>query len=158
MKKLLGILLIAVLAYCGHAQTADKAYLLNARTIGVGTPSVKATRDFWKRAGEGKNEQWYKLSQGGLLAVYTENGIQGRYFYDKSGYWVYSIQQYSEKQLPADIRKLVRSTYFDYSIGWVQEINQRRDLVYVVHIEDEKKWKDLIVADGEITVWKEFDK
>src|ERR1700754_2237578 len=104
MKKLLGILLVVVSCYGGQAQIADKTYLLNDRTLGVGTPSVKIARDFWKRVGDGKNEQWYNVDLG-FVAVYTDCGAKARFFYDKKGNWVYSIRQFGEKQLPEDVRR-----------------------------------------------------
>jgi hypothetical protein len=35
--------------------------------------------------------------------------------YGKHGYWLYTIRRYDEKNLPADVRALVKSTYYDYT-------------------------------------------
>jgi len=154
MKKMIVVLLVA-LFYTGsnaanaQTQTLDKAVLLNSYAIHSDNAAVRATRDLWKRAGEQKEETWYKLPKG-YLAVYTEDEVQNRYVYDKKGNWVYALLTYPEKSLPADIRGLVKSTYYDYSIGWVKEVRQGMETVYVVHVENDKEWKDLAVQDGEM--------
>lgn len=62
------------------------------------------------------------------------------------------MKEYSEKELPKEVRALVKSTYYDYSIGWVKEVSQNQTVVYVVHIADGQNWKDLLVQDGEMEV------
>src|ERR1700748_1494720 len=110
MKKIIFLLLAA--ACCGghatvHAQTSDKAFLLNIHTLETDAGAVRATRDFWKRAGDGKEEKWSRLPEG-YLAEYTDGGVGNRWLYDQRGNWVYSILFYGEKELPAEVRHLVR--------------------------------------------------
>ena len=54
--------------------------------------------------------------------------------------------------MPADVRELVRSNYYDFSIGWVKEVKEAQTTAYVVHIEDTASWKDVVVQDGEMRV------
>jgi hypothetical protein len=112
---------------------------------------VRAAREFWKKYREGKDEKWYKFS-GGYLAEFLDEGIETKVVFDKKGNWCYTLRQYTEKELPKDVRALVKSTYYDFSIGWVKEVSQFQSLVYIVHIDNAPEWKDLIVRDGEIEV------
>jgi hypothetical protein len=156
MKKFLGLLLTGIFILGGfatQAQTSDKAYLLNASAIGVDKAAVRATRDFWQRAGEQKEEQWYKTSQG-YIAEYAAGPVKARFVYNQKGDWIYSILTYGQKGLPEEVRKLVRSEYYDYEITWVKEVNEEDVVVYVVHLEDEASWKEVAVQDGEIRVLK----
>jgi hypothetical protein len=160
MNKLLGLLLAGISCLGQHglqAQVSDNASLLNVHAIGVDVAAGKAARDFWKRAGEQKEEQWYKLPEG-YQAEYADGQVKGRYMYDRKGIWVYSILTYGEERLPEDVRQLVRSTYFDFGIRWVKEVNQLQNLVYVIHIENDKAWKDVAVQDGEMRVLNAFCK
>jgi hypothetical protein len=157
MKKIIGLLLTGLFILTVQAQTSAKMALLHTSTIGTEKSAVRATRDFWNRAGEQKNEKWYKMPQG-YMAEYTDGPVKAKYVYDQRGIWRYSLLTYTEWQLPEEIRKLVRSNYYDFTIGWVKQVNEDETLVYVVHIEDEKSWKDLAVQDGEIRVLKEFRK
>jgi hypothetical protein len=154
MKKII-VILLAVVCYGGnypaHAQTSDKAYLLNTHIIGSDKAAVKANRDFWKRVGDMKNEEWFKLPKG-YLATFTENGIQNRFAYDQKGNWLYALLTCKEKDMPMEVRKLVKSIYYDHTIGWVKEVRQGEVLLYVIHLENEKEWKEIVVQDGEITI------
>jgi hypothetical protein len=156
MNKIIGLLLTGMLILGGlatKAQTSDKAYLLNTSAIGVDKAAVRANRDFWQRAGEQKDEKWYKDSKG-YVAEYEAGPVKARYVYSKKGDWAYSILTYGEKQLPEEVRRQVRSNYYDYHITWVKEVNEEDAVVYVVHLEDEASWKDVAVQDGEMRVLK----
>ena len=158
MKKIILVLLVVVF-YAGgnfaNAQTADKAALLNEHAIRSDNAAVRATRDLWNRVGDRKDESWYKLPKG-YLATFTEDGIENRYIYDQRGSWRYTMLTYREDHLPAEVRKVVKSTYYDYSIAWVKEIRQGEDIAYVVHVESDKEWKDVVVQNGEMRVLKAF--
>ncbi|HEV2483260.1 MAG TPA: hypothetical protein VGS79_26525 [Puia sp.] len=156
MKKLIGLLLTGMFVAVGantqaQTPTSDKAYLLNIHNIATDKAAVKATRDFWARTGDQNDAQWYKTGNG-YLAEYYEGATQAHYLYDHKGNFSYSMLTYTEKEMPADVRHLVRSNYYDFTIGWVKEINESQVTAYVVHIEDAASWKDLVVQDGEIRV------
>ena len=66
------------------------------------------------------------------------------------------MREYTEKELPRAVRHLVKSSYYDYAIGWVKEVIQHGTFTYVVHIEDATEWKDLVIRDGEMEVQKSY--
>jgi hypothetical protein len=161
MNKLIGTLLagLFVLAQLGvQAQVSDHATtLLNVHALGVEQSAVRASRDFLQRAGEQKEEQWYK-APAGYEAEYTEGTVKATYWYDKNGRWVYTILTYGEDKLPENVRAFVRSTWYDFNISWVKEVHQAQDVVYVVHIDNSKAWKEVAVQEGESRILKEFCK
>src|ERR1700742_5311677 len=113
MKKLISLLLTGMFVTVGfmtqaQTPTSDKAYLLNLHNIGTDRWAVRATRDFWSRVGEQNNAQWYKLPTG-YMAEYNNGATQGRYLYDHKGSFTYSMLTYTEKEIPAEVRHLVRS-------------------------------------------------
>ncbi|HVU55620.1 MAG TPA: hypothetical protein VHD83_11220 [Puia sp.] len=150
MKNVISILLITCFYFVSHAQISNDV-LVSTRPLGSDRAAIKAAREFWKKFGEGKNESWYKLAAG-YLAEFSEDAIRTKAVFDGRGNWLYSIKEYGEKDLPKEIRGLVKSAYYDYSIGWVKEVSQNQSVVYVVHIADGPQWKDLLVQDGEIEV------
>ena len=139
-----------------QAQNPDVS-LLNMHTLGTSGAAVRAQRDFLKREGDHKGERWYKISDG-FLADFEETGHSCSVYYDEQGRWSGSIRVLGEKELPVEIRRLVRSTYLDYAISWVKEIKKGNALVYNVRIEDDTSWKELLIQDDEIREWKVFDK
>jgi len=156
MKAIIGLLLTGVFVTAGtmtqaQTSTSDQAYLLNLHNISTDKAAVRATRDFWQRAGEQDDAQWYK-DAAGYQAEYSEGPTKAHFFYDRKGNFTFSIRTYTEKEMPADVRELVRSNYYDFSIGWVKEVKEAQTTAYVVHIEDTASWKDVVVQDGEMRV------
>ena len=128
--------------------------VITARASG---PETRAARDFTKREGERTEAKWSKIKDG-FVAEFSQNESAVMDFYDQRGYWHFSVRTYGENRLPENIRRLVRGTYFEYSISWVKQVNGVEGYSYVVHIENPAAWKEVIVRDGEMTVWKAFDK
>jgi hypothetical protein len=61
--------------------------------------------------------------------------------------------------MPRDIRGIVKSQYYDYTITVVDEIEERmKPLVYVVHLEDSTTLKYVRVCDREMEVLEEYKK
>jgi len=150
MKKIISIVVITCFYFVSHAQMSNEIFV-GARSLGSDHSAIKAAREFWKRYGVGKDESWYKL-EGGYIAEFSEGTSRYKSVFDRRGYWLYSIKECSEKELPKDVRELVKSAYYDFSIGWVKEVTQNQSVVYVVHIADGPNWKDLLVQDGEMEV------
>jgi hypothetical protein len=86
--------------------------------------NIFAVRDFVKRFDDPANARWYKIGQEGYVIKFEEPGTSYRVSYNSRGAWVYTIKTYTEKQMPRDIRRLVKTTYFDDIITQVEEIEQ----------------------------------
>jgi len=58
-----------------------------------------------------------------------------------------------------EVRRLVVSSYLDYSIRTVEEIEAPHDLkFYVIHLEGEKDWINIKVSDNEINELEKIKK
>ena len=95
---------------------------------------------------------------GGYVVYFTKNGIPNRGYYSRSGELECLIRQYTEKDMPADIRHMVKSEYYDYSIFLVHEIINRGKTSYVVKIEDKTSFKEIRIDDAGMEVTNEFKK
>ena len=114
--------------------------------------NVSAVRDFVKRFHEPDSVRWFKLKDESLIVRFDKPGIAFRVAYNRQGGWIYTIQTYHEKQMPRDTRAIVKSTYYDYSITQVDEIDHidAAGTVYIVYIKDDTSWKTLRVCNGEM--------
>ncbi len=120
--------------------------------------NAKAIKDFASKFGQGLNEVWYKIPDG-FVSNFKVDGFTNRVYYDTKGHWKYTVKSYGEKKLPRDIRSIVKSIYYDYSIKMVQEVQSSDNLVYIIHQEDEKSIVNLRVSkDGEMDILEEFTK
>ena len=116
----------------------------------------RAIKDFKKSFKSPSEESWYNLDDGGFLVKFNLNGIKNRADYDKKGNWICTTRYYSEKELPKDVRAQVKSVYYDFSITTVEEITFPEHLVYIVHMQDETKWMNIRICDGEMDIMLEF--
>jgi hypothetical protein len=121
--------------------------------------AVGAVRDLIKRFDEPAKVHW-SIMESGYVATFSLAGMSLQVAYTKRGNWLYTIRTYGEKKMPHDIRHLVKSTYYDYSITQVAEINQvnLQSTIYVIHLEDEWSYKMIRVADGEMDEMQTFYK
>jgi len=114
-----------------------------------------ALRHFMNAYGEGLNAEW-NLTSFGYRAEFRKEDIKYLVDYNKGGFWLSTIRFYTEEKMPRDIRRIVKSVYFDYKIELISEVNYGKHIAYHVNIQDETSLKKLIVMDGEMTVEAEY--
>ena len=176
MKKLLIIsaavyFLTVIASYSGFTQSdirADYAKLVLPDTGGFfksNSPvkednlsgiNARALKDFKKSYKFSTEERWFKTDEGGILVKFSLNGIKNRADYDKKGNWIATTRYYTEKELPKDVRAQVKSVYYDFSITTVEEISFPEHLVYIIHMQDDTKWMNVRICDGEMDIMKEY--
>jgi len=166
MKKTILILVAGLLsmlsAYTGHTQSMEKE-ITNLLPIGSNANMAKVSRHFWRTYGESLNEKWYSI-RGGVEAEFQDKNIMYQVVYNSKGNWAYTLKQYTEKELPEDVRAQVKRAYYDYPITYVKEINQwdiinRSELVvYLLHVENDRESKTIRVADGEMNLVETYNK
>jgi len=136
----------------GKASRVDDSNFLKPEYIN--NINVSAVRDFVKRFHDQDNARWFKLKDASLIVKFERPDIGFRVAYSSKGSWIYTLQSYHEKQMPRDVRATVKSTYYDYSITQVEEIDHVDGVatVYIVHVKDDESWKTLRVCNGEMDV------
>ena len=138
------------------ATASSGATLANAAA--VSTISVRAIKDFRSRFTKVADEQWSQIDRG-FCAYCTKDGIKTRVYYDLRGHWQASLKYCDESQLPHFIRDVVKRTYYDFAITFVNIIEVPDHKVYLVHLEDKKTLKIVRVnEEGEMDVMNEFEK
>ena len=85
-------------------------------------------------------------------------GRENRALFAKNGQLVYHVAYGAEGFLPADVRRLIKSEYYDQKITRVLKINQAQRTIWVVHMEDEKEFIMARVEDGELEETKRMEK
>lgn len=124
----------------------------------VSNVNRKALKDFSGRYIGATSLNWYAV-KGGFMNYFTAGGFPDRAFYDTHGRWQYSLIFYREDSLPRDIRGLVKSTYYDYAITLVQEVQTAESRCFVVYLEDAKTIRMVQVSpDGELQTRETFEK
>ncbi|MFN2440311.1 MAG: hypothetical protein ABR503_14000, partial [Chitinophagaceae bacterium] len=119
--------------------------------------NTRPLRKFRKEFPDITDDSWIK-SKNGFVVRFTSNGIQNWAFLTKRGNCEGRMRYYTEKDLPADVRHVVKSNYYDYSIKSIQEVTCNNSTAYLVTIEDKNIWKVIRVVNGEMDLWKDYIK
>ena len=131
---------------------ADKVFEVPASIQPV-TISDRVSKKFARQFGNITDAVWRKFDDG-YEVRFTSHGIDTRVSLTKGGNYYSRVRYYTEKELPTDIRHQVRSTYYDFAITSVQEVEYDHKTAYLVTITDAKSWKVIRIVDGESDVWE----
>ncbi|MES1223387.1 MAG: hypothetical protein ABUT20_48275 [Bacteroidota bacterium] len=168
MKKTLTGIIMMFLLTTGYAQvsgenspgtsTTDYASTeVSGKTTPPYSVNIKAVRNFYEKYGDNTNESWYATGYG-FRAKFNQDGISYMADYDKKGGWLSTVKTYTENKLPKYIREKVRREYYDHRIFLVKEIDQRRDAVYYINIENNSSWMTLRVTGDDMEAVSVFEK
>jgi hypothetical protein len=133
----------------------------DSASIRLNELNTRAVRNFTRDYKNVTDAKWFKLSKGYFVVYFTMDGIKTTAVYNNGGYCERIFRDYREDKLPRQIRHLVKSTYYDFSIYLVHEVTINDITAYVVIMKDKTpenkiSWKIIKVADGEMEVIKEY--
>ena len=114
--------------------------------ISVSAKVNKAFGHFFKNA---THLRWYEIDKK-FLVKFIQNDQENRALFTKTGQLVYHISYGTEQHLPADVRHLIKSNYYDQSITRVLKVNQDSRNIWVVSLEDAKDYVMVRVEDMEL--------
>ena len=120
--------------------------------------STKAVRNFIRDFTNVTDAEWFRSPAGSFVVYFTSDSINSTIYYTKGGEFDCMIRYYGEDKLPREIRRLVRSNYYDFAIYHVSEFRANGKTAYVVVLEDKTSWKKIKVVDNEMEVVEELKK
>lgn len=131
----------------GHVKVYGAGYRNDNGRPGMFDLDIDIVRDFNRRAASAVDLKW--VINGGITSVYyTQDGLKCRTTYTSNGSWDYSLRYYDERKLPAYIRHLVKSKYYDYDIRFVTEVKNASGLHYIIKMEDDVSWLTIQADDS----------
>lgn len=119
--------------------------------------SEKMQKSFYHYFKDGSDPNWYDLGKKYLVNFFM-NSQENRALFTKNGNMVYHLCYGGEKNLPDDVRRLVKSNYFDYNIKTVIKVFQNNKTVWIVNMEDDKSLLIVRVEDGETEMSAKYKK
>jgi len=115
-------------------------------------------RSFLKTYKDVSDEKWIEVKEG-FVALFNYNDVDYQVAYDKKGNLLRTLRSYSEDKMSAELRHIVKSTYYDYEINRVHEIETPLNpTTYVVQLIGKKDVINLGVYDGEMEELEKFNK
>ena len=124
---------------------------------GMDNKSSKVQSAFSNYFKNAANESWSKINKN-YYVNFTVDGNKNRAMLTKAGNLIYTIFYGSEKDLPKEVRKQIKGTYYDYSIMSAIKVQQNNRMIWVVQMEDEKTNLTVRVEDGEMEEVRQFIK
>jgi len=164
------VIILSWMLPTAHAQFAYNVTKANSAASFTGNPlaipnmvndvkgvSAKAGINFTKAYKNATDVMWYPLKDRRLMVRFFDNGIQTKVFYNMKGNKDAMIRYYTEDKLPNEVRRQVKSIYYDFNIFMVIEVTVGKQIAYLVKIEDKTCTKTIRVMNGEADVIEEFD-
>jgi len=129
--------------------------------VTVTATTTKVPEKVWKSFGNyftgAYDSRFYKINKD-YLAKYMLNDQQNRALFTKRGNLVYHISYGYEKNLPEELRKQVKTSYYDYSITKAVKVTEADRLIWVVSLENDKRFLLVRLEDGEMEEVQQLDK
>ena len=126
MKKIIVILLVAMLSTTSISANADKA-------------SEKVLKVFKEAFPDADNPSWFSYDTYYMVYFKASEECSCRIFYDTEGKILKTQRYYSAAELSPFIKSKVNEKYPGMKITGVTEINSDESLVYHIILQDDKK-------------------
>lgn len=111
----------------------------------VSSKTQKSFYNFFK----GATPSWSEVDKN-FLATFELEGRNARALFTESGYPLYTIIRGKEKDLPSIVRNIIRSTYYDFAIGTVNEVRVDDKTAWFVNLQSDKELIVVRVLDNEL--------
>jgi hypothetical protein len=130
------------------------AIVVTGSKVTVNDKVWKSFQGYFKDA---QDLRWYKIDRDYLAKFIMEDQEQSALF-NKRGNLVYHITYGTEKNLPDDIRRQVKSVYYDYTISKALSIREADRVIWVLNLEDAKSMLVVRIEEGEMEEAKHYKK
>jgi hypothetical protein len=117
----------------------------------------KVWQSFQNYYATAESPAWYELNKRFLVKFMTEDKANQAVF-TKHGRMVYNISYGYETNLPDDIKKSLRSKYFEYNIARAVKVSQDNRTIWLVNVEDAKNMILVRLEDDEMEEIERFIK
>src|SRR5688572_20206341 len=114
VSKLSGTLLALSIVSSSFAQEVKTLPAVTvAASTAVSVVGTKVGKSFNEDFKDAVGATWYRLNKN-YLVHFISGDMKNNALYQKNGLMVYNISYGQEKNLPKEVRKIVKSVYYDY--------------------------------------------
>jgi hypothetical protein len=119
--------------------------------------SKKVLIHFNKKFINATNIKWEQLDDN-FLATFVRGETTTKSLFDKKGKIIYTINYFSETQLPVSIKGIVTNKYRDYKITSVAKITEDNRQIWIVKLAGKTNFVATQVENGEMEEIENFQK
>lgn len=137
------------------AMSVDDARIISNSTDAPIRINGKIQRSFTEAFGGITRQKWSMAGKNYHCSFYM-NGIPTNVLYNKNGNVIYLIRYGKEKNMPSDIRKIVKGKYYDYTILAAIEVQQNNQDIWIVNMSEDSNHITVRIEDEEMEVVQQF--
>lgn len=157
MKKLILLAGIYCLQPSLHAASSineDRNYISTVRDGAKHESAGDRAMAYFKDNFSGASDVvWTTNNDGSINCFFRRGTATDRVYYDKRGYWQYTLVSYPPAGLANNVKYRVLDDFDSYTIKYVNEIRSAENSpVYMINIENEENIKVIRVSDDDIEV------
>ena len=161
MKKLiipflLSGLLLAIGVNTAFAQIQLKEIKISSEPTKA-VVSQKVAQSFASLFKGAEAPKWFKYDKDFVVDFILNNQVNKAEF-TKNCSLVYHMAFGNEKQMPADVRTIVKSKYFDFAINSTVQITYEDQNAWIVNVEDAGHYLVLRVSNGNLDMMDKIEK
>lgn len=93
-----------------------------------------------------------------IVAFFLEDEVQNRIVYDRKGQLVHTLSYYSSNKIPNGIISAAKKIYPDLNATVAIQVKEGGIEFYIVNLEDENRFKQVSIYDGEVNLMSQFTK
>ena len=121
--------------------------------------SARAMAHFKENYAWVQDADWFNTVENNIYCVFQQGDITNRIFYDRNGYWQYSLISFPPSDLPKNVKKIVSENFNGYTISFVNEVlSINEEPVYMINIENGDDIKVVRVSGETIEVKQDIKK
>jgi hypothetical protein len=161
MKKLIIAFLLCGLIFTAGTKSASAQVKLKEVVISSTSSKTVIT----KKVSDSFNElfkgavapEWAESNKNYIVNFILDNQ-KNKAEFTRGGQLLYLIVYGKEKEMPADLRAIVKSSYSDYGINSTVKIKFEGRVFWIINLEDANNFVVLRVEDGDMDVIKKIKK
>ena len=157
-----GLALIPALTFAQQENVTTAAYRYGepgaafSSNVPLNELNIHAYKHFHRIFSSGVTAEYWVKTADGYQASFMQNDRQHKAYFDRHGYFKFSLAYYEGKDIPRLAGELIQLRYPDYRINVVTEIYDGERTSYLVRVVNTTNIKTLAVYDGQIEVMEEM--
>ncbi len=112
--------------------------------------SSRISKNFTKAFKNADNIKWYVVDKF-FLAAFNNNGRNSRVLFNKTGGILYEISYGVEKDLPIEVKNIIKTIYSNYNITSIAEVSEEWDRKeWIINLANSEKIKKVCFHRGDV--------
>ena len=158
----MGLALIPALTFGQQENITTAAYRYGeageafSSNVPLNELNIHAYKHFHRIFSSGVTAEYWVKTADGYQTSFMQNDRQHKAYFDRHGYFKFSLAYYEGKDIPRLAGELIKLRYPDYRINVVTEIYNGEKTSYLVRVVNTNNIKTLALYDGQIEVMEEM--